>query len=84
VLSTALFVGPLAVLALVGLRRAPIFLRRCALILPPFVIAVILYAKWWEVRTYMTMYPVLASLAMYAFAGNGDRLDEVSSAKTGG
>jgi hypothetical protein len=77
----ALFFGPLWIFAALGYRRAPLFLRRSALVFIPYGALVLLYGLWWEVRLLMPMYPVLMPLALaYIFPIEGDARRSIGGA----
>jgi hypothetical protein len=50
--------------AALGWRYAPAFVRRTALIVPPYLVTVAVWGIWWEVRLLMPLYPVLFALAL--------------------
>jgi hypothetical protein len=74
--NIGLFLGPLWIAALVGLRRAPLAARRTAWLIPPFVAAVGIWGYWWDVRLLMSLYPLLVPLVLSAlFSPSGSRED---------
>lgn len=60
----SLFLGGLWVFALLGFRYAPRFIKRVALIVPFYLITVIIWGRWTEVRLLMPLYPVLVPLGL--------------------
>lgn len=60
----SLFLGGLWAFAVLGLRYAPGFLKRVAWIVPIYLIAVIAWGMWREVRLLMPLYPVLVPLGL--------------------
>ncbi len=63
VVNNFLFLGAFWVFAVLGFRRAPAFVRRSALMIPPYVATLVL-TYWYETRPDMTMYPILLPLAL--------------------
>jgi len=59
-----LFLGPAAALVVAGYRRAPLFARRAAMALVPLVIALAIFADWWDVRLLTPAYPIIAPLLL--------------------
>jgi len=64
VLSGSLFLGFFWVFAVLGFRSAPRFVRRLAVIIPPYVIAIGLWGMWYEVRLLMPLYFILVPLGL--------------------
>lgn len=62
--NIALLLGVFWVFAVLGLPRAPVFVRRSALVIPAYLAAVALWGIWWEVRLLMPLYPLLLPLAL--------------------
>ncbi|MEW6111550.1 MAG: hypothetical protein AB1664_05415 [Thermodesulfobacteriota bacterium] len=62
--SWALFMGFFWVLAALGLKYAPPFVRRSAWVIPPYILAVLTFGIWYEVRLLMFLYPVLIPLGL--------------------
>lgn len=60
----SLFLGGLWVFALLGFRHAPSFIKRVALIVPPYLITVAAWGVWYEVRLLMPLYAVLVPLGL--------------------
>ncbi len=58
------FLGGFWVFALFGLKYAPRFIRRLALIIPLYLIAILVWGVWYEVRLIMPLYPVLVPLGL--------------------
>ena len=71
--NITLLLGVFWVFALLGLPRAPVFVRRSALIIPAYLAAVAIWGIWWEVRLLMPLYPLVLPLALsYLFEPNRD------------
>ena len=65
--SWALLLGAFWVCAVLGMRRAP--REPCALVLPIYLLTILIWGNWIEVRLLLPMYPVLLPLALsYLFA----------------
>ncbi len=63
VVQTVLLFGVLWPLAAVGFSSAPRFLRRMTLLLPLYIVPVLIWGRWIEVRLLLAMFPVVAPLA---------------------
>jgi hypothetical protein len=61
--NALLFLGAFWIFAAMGVRRAPPLVRRSAIIVPIYL-AFFTQAQWWEVRPFMTLYPILLPLAL--------------------
>ena len=72
IVNVLLFLGPAAILAIAGFRRAPVFAQRAALALIPLVIAIVWFADWWDVRLLSPAYPIIAP-ALLAGLGTAPR-----------
>jgi hypothetical protein len=59
-----LFLGGFWAFAFLGFRYAPPFIRRVALIIPIYLITVLVWGMWHEVRLLMPLYPVLVPLGL--------------------
>ena len=68
-----LFMGLGWVLVFLGLRRAPEFVYRMALLVPLYLPAVLVFGVWFEVRLLMPMYPVLLPLLLTSLYGQPSR-----------
>jgi len=66
VVQVGLFGGALWFLAPAGVRYAPEFVRRSALVVPLYLIGVLLFGMWYEVRLLIPLYPVVLPLALFA------------------
>jgi len=64
VVNATLLLGVFWLLAALGWRHAPPFVRRTALVVPAYVLTIALWGIWWEVRLLMPLYPVLFALAL--------------------
>jgi hypothetical protein len=62
--NLTMLLGVFPLLAMLGWSRAPAFVRRSALIIPPYVVTVAVWGIWWEVRLLMPIYPILFALAL--------------------
>lgn len=60
----SLFLGGLWVFALLGFRYAPSFIKRVALIVPFYLMTVMVWGVWHEVRLLLPLYPVLVPLGL--------------------
>jgi hypothetical protein len=60
----SLFLGGFWVFAVLGFRYAPCAIRRVALIVPLYLMTVILWGVWYEVRLLMPLYPILVPLGL--------------------
>ena len=49
---------------LLGLRKAPEFIRRAALIIPFYVVILLFIGYWNEIRYWIMVYPLLISLGL--------------------
>ncbi len=63
-LKVSLFLGGLWAFAFLGFRYAPSFIKRVALIIPLYLLTVIIWGVWLEVRLLMPLYPVLVPLGL--------------------
>jgi hypothetical protein len=66
VINLTLFLGPVWLLCVLGLRTAPPFVRRAALAAPAYLIAIAIWGYWWDVRNLMPLYPLLLPFALSA------------------
>lgn len=64
--NVSLYLGPLWIAALIGLRRAPAPARRAAWLVPPSLLAVAIWGHWTDVRLLLGVYPLLAPLVLAA------------------
>ncbi len=63
-INVPLFMGFGWLLAILGIRHAPLFLRKSLLVVPFLLASVILFGIWVEVRLLMPLYPILAALIL--------------------
>jgi hypothetical protein len=63
VVQTVLLFGVLWPLAASGFSSAPRFPRRMTLLLPLYIVPVLIWGRWIEVRLLLAMFPVVAPLA---------------------
>lgn len=61
---TTLFLGGFWAFAFLGFRFAPGFIKRVVLIIPLYLVTVIVWGVWYEVRLLMPLYPVLVPLGL--------------------
>jgi hypothetical protein len=66
VINLALFLGPVWLLAIVGARVAPAFVRRSALAIPLYLLAVLTLGPGWDLRLMTPLYPLVLPLALSA------------------
>ena len=73
--NVSLFLGPLWLAALIGLRRSPAPAGRAAWLVPPYLLAVAMWGYWSDVRLLLPLYPLLAPLVLAAVfePANGGR-----------
>ena len=82
-INVALFIGPLWLLATLGVRRAPAPVRRLSWLIPVYLGAVAIGGLWWDVRLLMGLYPILTPLVLAAiFAPRSPDIFEPRSAAT--
>ena len=62
--NITVLLGAFWIFALLGLPRAPAFVRRSALVIPAYLAVVAIWGIWWEVRLLMPIYPLLLPLAL--------------------
>jgi hypothetical protein len=60
----SLFLGGLWVFAFLGFKYAPGFIKRVSLVIPFYLIAVMVWGVWKEVRLLMPLYPILVPLGL--------------------
>jgi hypothetical protein len=65
-INIALFLGPLWLLAGLGLKHAPAPIRRAAWLIPVYLGGVAFAGLWWDVRLLMGLYPLLMPLILSA------------------
>jgi len=75
--NVSLFLGPLWIAALFGLRRAPAPARRAAWLMPPYLVAVATWGYWSDVRLLLGLYPLLVPLVLAAVFEPAPAHDEV-------
>jgi hypothetical protein len=72
--SWALLLGAFWIFAALGYRRAPWFVRRTALVAPIYLLTVLVWGTWVEVRLLVPLYPVVFPLALaYLFEPRNDK-----------
>lgn len=65
-INLALFLGPVWLLAIFGMRRAPAFVRQSAIAIPVYLIAVAAIGPSWDLRLMTPLYPLVLPLALSA------------------
>jgi hypothetical protein len=63
-LNWILFFGAFWIFPILGYKHAPEFLRRVLIIVPFYLLSVLVWGVWYEVRLLMPLYPVLIPLGM--------------------
>jgi hypothetical protein len=63
-LNGALFLGAFWVFVAKGFKESPEFIKRLALYIPFYLVGVLIYGVWKEVRLLMPLYPVLIPMAL--------------------
>ena len=66
VFNIAALLGVFWWFAVAGFSRAPPFVRRTALVVPPYLAVVAVWGIWWEVRLLLPMLPILVPMALSA------------------
>jgi hypothetical protein len=67
--AVALLYGAFWLFAVLGFARAPAFVRRSAIIVPPYIATVAAWGVWTEVRLLQPLYPIIIPLGLsYLFA----------------
>lgn len=79
--NVGLGVGVLSLLAAYGLPQASAFVRRTAWLVPLYLAALIPFALWWEVRLWMTLYPMLLPLALAGLTAPEVRREETADGR---
>jgi hypothetical protein len=74
-LNLALFLGFVWMFSVRGFGRAPAFIRRLALFVPLYMLLVLMFGVWKEVRLLMPLYPVLIPAALAYLFPSGRRDD---------
>lgn len=59
-----LFGGVFWIFAILGFKQSPPFIKRMALLLPIYLMMLLPYALWFEVRLLMTIYPIFIPLGI--------------------
>ncbi len=68
VMNGSLFLGVIWVFAVFGYKHAPTFIKRVALVVPLYLLTVLVWGVWFEVRLLMPLYPILVPLGLsFAF-----------------
>ncbi len=62
--NVSLFLGGFWFFSLFGFKHAPRFLKRVALVIPFYLITIMVWGYWYEVRMLMSLYPVLVPLGL--------------------
>jgi hypothetical protein len=64
-INWTLFLGGLWMFAILGYKLTPLFIRKIALIVPIYLITILIWGVWVEVRLLMVMYPILVSIGLF-------------------
>lgn len=64
IVNGSLFLGGLWAFAFLGYRFAPSFIKRVTLIVPLYLLTILIWGVWKEVRLLMPLYPVLVALGL--------------------
>ncbi len=64
VVHAGLLFGAFWVFAAAGFRHAPSFVRRMTFIVPLYLVTVMLWSVWYEVRLLVTLYPIVIPLGL--------------------
>lgn len=71
VIHITLFMGIFWLFAILGYRKAPVFIRRVSLAIPVFVLPLVIMGILYEVRMFMFLYPLLLGLGLsYLYPGD--------------
>ncbi len=62
--NAIMLLGALCVFAALGFRHSPEFVRRSALVGAPYIVTVLIWGTWSEIRLFTPLYPVLLPLAL--------------------
>ena len=74
VMNGALFLGVFWVYVMKGFKVSPGFVKRLALYIPFYLVGVLIFGVWKEVRLLMPLYPVLIPMALsYLFPFRDDQ-----------
>lgn len=60
-----LFLGGFWIFAILGLRDAPHLLKRLSWLIPLYLVPILLWGIWYEVRLLMPLYPILIPLGLF-------------------
>jgi hypothetical protein len=64
IVHVGLFLGFFWIFALLGFRNAPAFCRRAVLVVPLYLVTVLVWGVWYEVRLLMPLYPIVIPLGL--------------------
>ena len=67
--NLSMLLGIFWIFAALGWRRAPTFIRRASLIIPPYLVTIAVWGIWWEVRLLMPLYSIVFALALSYLQG---------------
>jgi len=62
-----LFLGFFWIFVILGFKKAPAFIKRASIVAPLYVLTLLIFGNWYEVRTLMTLYPILIPLGLSYF-----------------
>jgi hypothetical protein len=51
-------------MAILGFRKSPGHVKRTSLVIPFYLVTVLVFSLWWEVRLLMILYPILVPIAL--------------------
>jgi len=49
---------------ILGLRKTPVFIKRVSLVIPFYIITILIWGVWFEVRLLMPLYPIFLSIGL--------------------
>lgn len=70
-----LWAGLFTPVAIAGFKRSPEFVRRAALVIPFYLIAIAVWGRWRETRLLIPLYPIIVPMIL-AYCTNGKRRKE--------
>jgi hypothetical protein len=80
ILNWLLF-GPAWWLVFVGVRHAPVFIRRVSMIVPAYLLLLLAIGYWWEIRYWMPILPIIIPLGI---AGGRNYFDRLKGSRAAG
>lgn len=79
VVNGTLFLGAFWILALLGIKHAPIFVRRVSWIVPLYLSVFFMWGVWYEVRLLMPLYPLVIPLGLSFLSASRDNANHDSA-----